>query len=111
MRYPDVDDEQFSIEHSGFVHEDPMTAIAVVLISSVVLGTFDVDRLAEFTRYDKRFIRAVSANMENSRLWKDGHYDCAGWSSTNLLPCNEQEDSEFWDHIRIAEGVHLDRRC
>jgi hypothetical protein len=50
VRYPDVDDEQFSIEHSGFVHEHPMTAIGVVLISSAVLGTTDVDRLAEFTR-------------------------------------------------------------
>jgi len=30
--------------------------------------------------------------------------DYTGWSSANLLPCNEQEDSEFWDHIRIAEG-------
>jgi hypothetical protein len=42
--------------------------------------------------------------MENSRLWKDANYDCAGWSSAKLFPCNEQEDSEFWDHIRIAEG-------
>jgi hypothetical protein len=81
-----------------------MTAIGVVLISSVVLGTTDVNRLAEFTGYCKRFIRAISANMENSRLWKEGNYHCIGWSSANLLPCNKQEDSEFWDHIRIAEG-------
>jgi len=45
MRYPDVDDDQFSIEHSGFVHEHPMTAIGIVLISSIVLGTTDVKRL------------------------------------------------------------------
>jgi len=50
-----------------------MTAIGVVLISSIVLGTTEVNRLAEFTRYDKRFIRAISGNMENSRLWKDGN--------------------------------------
>lgn len=37
--YPDVDDDEFSVEHSGFGHEHPMTAIGVVLISSVLLGT------------------------------------------------------------------------
>jgi hypothetical protein len=69
-RYPDVDDDQFSIDHSGFIHEHPLTAIGVVLISSVLLGTTDIDRLAEFTKYSKRFIRAIAMNMENSRLWK-----------------------------------------
>ena len=36
-RYPDVDDDEFSVEHSGFGHEHPTTAIGVVLISSVLL--------------------------------------------------------------------------
>lgn len=103
-RYPDVDDDQFSIEHSGFGHEHPMTAIGVVLISSVLLDTTDVDRLAEFTRYSKQFIRAISLNMENSRLWKDGKYDCAAWSCNNLLPRDEKQDQEFWEHIEIASG-------
>jgi hypothetical protein len=62
VRYPGVEDDQFSIECSGFSHEHPLTAIGVVLISSIVLGTSDVNRLAEFTRYDKRFLRAISAN-------------------------------------------------
>jgi hypothetical protein len=61
MRYPDTEDDQFSIESCGFIHEH-LTAIGVVLISSIVLGTSDVNRLAEFTRYDKRFLRAISAN-------------------------------------------------
>src|SRR4051794_4102703 len=34
-RYPDVEDDQFSIERSGFIHEHPLTAIGVVLISSM----------------------------------------------------------------------------
>jgi len=76
----------------------------IVLDQKSSLGTSDVNRLAEFTRYDKRFLRAISANMEKSRLWNNGKYHCTGWSSANLLPRNEQEDSEFWDHIRIAEG-------
>jgi len=103
-RYPDVDDDQFSIEHSGFIHENPMTAIGVVLISSVLLGTTDIDWLTEFTKYSKWFVRTISVNMENSRLWKNGKYDCAGWSSGNLLPRDENEDNVFWDHIGIAEG-------
>jgi len=103
-RYPDVDDDQFSIEHSGFAHEHPMTAIGVVLISSVLLGTTDVDRLAEFTRYSKQFVRALSSNMDNSRLWKDGKYYCDAWSRNSLLPCDEKQDQEFWEHIEIASG-------
>jgi hypothetical protein len=35
-RYPEVDDDDFTLEHSGYVHENPMTAIGVVLISSLV---------------------------------------------------------------------------
>lgn len=104
MRYPDVDDDQFSIDHSGFIHENPMTAIGVVLISSIVLGTTDADRLAEFTKYGKPFIRAIAVNMENSNLWRDGKYDCAGWSCGNLFPRDEKEDHEFWEHISIADG-------
>lgn len=104
MRYPDVDDEVFSLNHSGFVHENPMTAIGVVLISSVVLNTTEVNRLADFTRYSKRFIRVIGSNMENSGLWKDGKYDCSGWSSGNSLPRNQHEDDEFWNHILVAEG-------
>ena len=104
MRYPEIDDDEFSIEHSGFVHENPMTAIGVVLISSVVLGTTDVNRLSEFTKYGREFVRVIAVNMENSCLWRDGKYDCAGWSCGNPLPSDEKGDREFWDHIQIAEG-------
>ena len=106
-RYPDVDDDEFTREHSGFIHENPMTAIGVVLISSIVLGTTEVSRLAEFTKYSQAFIQVIAVNMENSRLWKDGKYDCAGWSSGNLLPRDEKEDSKFWDHIEVAEGTRF----
>ena len=104
MRYPDVDDDLFSLKHSGFVHEHPMTAIGVVLISCIVLNSTDVNRLSDFTRYGKRFIRVIAANMENSGLWKDGKYDCSGWSSGNSLPRDQHEDDEFWNHIQVAEG-------
>jgi len=102
-RYPDVDDYDFSLEHSGFAHEHPLTAIGVVLLSAVVLGTTDVSKLVGFTKYSERFVRAIALNMENNRLWKDGKYHST-WSSHSLLPINESEDACFWDHILIAEG-------
>jgi hypothetical protein len=103
-RYPDVDDYDFSLEHSGFAHEHPLTAIGVVLLSAVLLGTTDVNKLVEFTKYSSRFVRAIALNMENSRLWKNGKYRSTPWSSNNLLPTNKTEDDCFWEHILIAEG-------
>lgn len=103
-RYPHVDNDDFSVQHSGYVHEHPMTAIGVVLISSIALGTIDIGQLSEFTKYSCRFIKAISRNMENSGLWKDGKYDCARWSSGNLLPRTQHEDDEFWDDIQVAAG-------
>ena len=99
-RYPDVDDDQFSIEHSGFAHEHPMTAIGVVLISSVLLGTTDVDPLAEFTRYSKQFIRAISSNMYNSRLWKDGKYYCNAWSCNSFCLVTRTRTKSFGSTLR-----------
>jgi len=104
-RYPDPEDDQVSIQFSGYVHEHPMTAIEVVLISSIVLGTTEVNKLAEFTGYSKRFIGSIASNMENNRLWEDGTYKYEGWSSGNLLPRNQHEESEFLDHVSIAEGT------
>jgi hypothetical protein len=103
-RYPDVEDNDFSLEHSGFGHEHPLTAIAVVLLSAVVLGTTDVNKLVEFTKYSARFVGAIALNMENSGLWQDGKYHSSTWSSHSVLPINENEDACFWDHILIAEG-------
>jgi hypothetical protein len=103
-RYPDVELSEFSNEVSGFAHEHPLTAIGVVLLSAVLLGTTDVGRIVEFTKYSTRFVRAIALNMENSRLWKDGEHDSSTWSSRDLLPTNESEDSSFWEHILVAEG-------
>ena len=102
--YPDVDDDAFSIEPSGFVHEHPLIAIGVVLISSIVLGTTDPAKLVRFTKYSRRFVCGVATNMENSRLWKYDKYDRSSWSSGNLLPRNEREEDAFWDHVLIGEG-------
>lgn len=101
-RYPDVDNHDWALEHSGSVHEHRMTAIGVVLLASVLLRTTDVTELVKFTRYSRRFVHAIAMNMENSRLWKGGKYDYSGWSS--VFPRNKREEREFWDHICIAEG-------
>jgi hypothetical protein len=47
--FPNENDDEVSIEHSGFVHDSPMIAIGVVLISSIVLGTTDPVKLTQFT--------------------------------------------------------------
>jgi hypothetical protein len=37
--------------------------------------------------------------FENNRLWEDGKYKSASWSSGNLLPRNQHQESEFRDHL------------
>jgi hypothetical protein len=53
-----------SIEPSDFAHEIAI----VVLISSLVLGTTDPTKLAEFTKYSERFVGAIAFNMESCGL-------------------------------------------
>jgi hypothetical protein len=99
--YPDVTDLEFSIKHSGFAHEHPLIAIGVLLISSIILKTTAPSKLAQFTRYSERFVRAVARNMEISGLWANDRYDFSSWYRGELVP---PENREFWDHILIGEG-------
>jgi 2-keto-3-deoxy-6-phosphogluconate aldolase len=48
-----------------------MTAIGIVLVSSIVLGTTDAIKSVEFTRYSERFVHAIAVNMENRRLTRE----------------------------------------
>src|SRR6476620_4054123 len=89
-RYPEVDNDEFALQQFGFVVENPMSAIGIVLLSSILLGTTDVAQLAQFISYSRQFIRAIAWNMDNNRLWKDGKYECASWSSGKLLPRNKR---------------------
>src|SRR5438552_2097517 len=70
-----------------------------------------VDLLADFTRYSKQFVCAISSNMDNSRLWKDGKYYCDAWSCNSLLPCDEKQEQESWEHRCARFGFHVDHRC
>jgi hypothetical protein len=103
-RYPDVNDYEYTIEHSGLAHDNPIMAIDVVLISSLVLGTTDPVKLAQFTKYSERFIRAIASNLKNSGIWKDNKYDCSSWFSGGLIPSTDAEDYAFWEHVEIAAG-------
>lgn len=100
--YPDVTDLEFNIKHSGYAHEHPLIAIAVVLISSIVLASTDPAELKEFTKYSGRFTRAVSANMQISGLWRDNKYDYSEWYSGELIP--PPGNQIFWEHVLIGEG-------
>jgi hypothetical protein len=100
--YPDVTDPEFNLKHSGFAHEHPLIAIGVVLISAIVLATTDAAKLAQYTKYSERFVRAVAANMETSGLRKDDKYDRSEWYHGQLMP--PSEDRIFWDHVLIGEG-------
>jgi hypothetical protein len=106
-RYPDVHDDEFNLRHSGFAQEHPMTAIRVVLVSSIVLGTTDVIKLVEFTRYSEQFVHSIAVNMENSRLWKAGKYDSSSRKSLTW----ERTRGQLWEHIYDRGGFPVDVRC
>ena len=103
--YPDLNDYEFSIEQSGFAHDHPFMATAVVLISSLVLRTTDPGALAKFTNYSEGFTSATAMNMQNSGLWKNNQYDCSSWFSGSLIPSTDVTDGVFWDHVEIAAGT------
>ena len=102
-RYPAVDDDQCIIADSGFIHEHPLTAIGIVLISSLVLGTTDSNRPAEFTRYSRPFVLAIQYGKQPGFGKTENTSTGAGRLVTSCRS-NKQEDKEFWEHIQIADG-------
>ena len=46
------------------IREHKMAPIGVVLVSSIVLGTTDVIKLAEFTCYSDRFVHAIAVKVQ-----------------------------------------------
>jgi hypothetical protein len=77
-----------------------MTAVGIVLLSAAVLGTPDTVALQTFTGYGGNFIAAISANMENNKLWESGRYYCDSWFSGSEIT----DDDEFWANISAACG-------
>jgi hypothetical protein len=105
--FPNENDAEVSIEHSGFVHDSPMIAIGVVLISFIVLGTTDPVKLTQFTGHSERFVRGIANNLENSGLWKNGKYQCSSWFAGDI-PNKEPERQAFCEHIFLAAGFVTD---
>jgi len=66
LKYPDANDPP--------EHEHPMVAVGIVLLSSAILGTANIEKLVKFTGYSRPFISAIAFNMENNKLWVDGQY-------------------------------------
>jgi len=52
-----------------------MTAVGIVLVSSVIFQTTDVTKLVQLTRYSQNFISAVAFNMNHNKLWVGDQYD------------------------------------
>ena len=95
-RFPDVNDPPED--------EHPMTAVGIVLISAIILGTTDIARLAKFTGYSENFISAIAFNMIQNKLWVQGMYDhsqCSRWYAPDGVISDE---SVFWEHIDMACG-------
>ena len=93
--FPDVDDR----DDPGNP-EHPMTAVGLVLLSAVVIGTTETTKLALFTGYSRRFISAITFNIQNNRLWVDGHYDASEW----LRSDGTIDADRLWDHVEFACG-------
>ena len=85
-----------------------MTAVGIVLVSSVILQTTDVSKLARLTRYSQNFISAVAFNMTHNKLWAGDQYDqreYLRWFSPDGFIT---DDHAFWEHIEIAcEGMWM----
>src|SRR5689334_18604643 len=94
--YPDVEEDRDDEKC-----EHPMTAVGLVLLSAAIIGRTEVAELTVFTGYSRRFISAITSNMQNNRLWIDGRYDVSAW----LSPDGAIDEVRFWDHIEFACGT------
>lgn len=92
-KYPEIEDDCDD--------KHPMTAVGVVLLAAAIMGTTDHNALIRFTGYSRDFISAITFNMQNNRLWVDGHYQSLDW----LLPKGVINDDRFWEHVEIACGM------
>ena len=95
-RYPEANDPPQT--------EHPMTAVGIVLISAIILGTTDMSGLVKFTGYRENFISAIAFNMTQNKLWVNGGYDESQFSKWFSPAGIISDDVKFWDHIEIACG-------
>jgi hypothetical protein len=97
LKYPDANDPP--------EHEHPMVAVGIVLLSSAILGTANIEKLVKFTGYSRPFISAIAFNMENNKLWVDGQYGEDQYGRWFSPDGSIDDDNEFWENIGIACGT------
>jgi hypothetical protein len=77
--------------------QDALSAVGLVLLTAALIGTKE---LVLSTGYSRRFISAITSNLENNRLWTGDEYDSSAW----LLADGRIDQDRFWEHIEIACG-------
>jgi hypothetical protein len=97
IKYPDVDDSPDS--------EHPMTAVGIVLLSSAILGTGDIEKLIRFTGDTREFVSAIAFNMQNNNLWVNGQFEESQYRTWFAPDGTIHDDKEFWETIQIACGT------
>jgi hypothetical protein len=55
--------------------EHPMIAVAIVLVSGVVLKTTQISQLTAFMGYSDEFVLAIAHNVSQNKLWTENGYD------------------------------------
>jgi hypothetical protein len=97
LKYPDVNDPPDQ--------EHVMVAVGIVLLSSAILGTANIEKLVKFTGYSRNFISAIAFNMENNKMWVGGEYGEEQYWRWFSPDGSIDDDNEFWENINIACGM------
>ena len=82
-----------------------MVAVGIVLLSSAILGTGDIEKLVKFTGYTREFVSAIAFNMQNNNLWVNDQFEESQYRKWFALDGTIHDDDEFWENIQIACGT------
>ena len=76
--------------------DDEAFKVAVVLLAALQVGA-DVERVAEFTQFDREWLEGVAANLTASGIWQDGHTACSWFEEGGGI--------EFWIDVLVGQGL------
>jgi hypothetical protein len=74
-------------------------AAMVVMFSSAVLETSDVEELCRFSGYNRHFVEGIVWNLRLNGLLKNGYYDVSTWLSQHDI-----DDDRFSEETQAALG-------
>lgn len=97
IKYPDVNDPPGT--------EHPMVAVGIVLVSSAILGTGEIEKLVKFTGYTREFVSAIAFYMQNNNLWVNDQFQESQYQKWFAPDGTIHNDDEFWENIQIACGT------